>query len=762
MLPQRVSHYLIKEKVGSGGMGLVYRAYDEILRRDVALKLLADKIVSHSDRWSRILAEARAASALNHPGITTIYEVGEDQEQLFIVMELVPGKSLREMLLGGPVEHRALVRLVIQVAEALTVAHSQGVVHGDIKPENIMVQPDGRVKILDFGLARQLASEALTVSRTISQDWLQGGQIAGTIAYMAPEILRNQSSDARADLFSLGVVLYEMANGRKPFLAGSGLSLAMCVVNDTPPPLTGGATSPELSRIIFKLLEKDPESRYQSAREVQVDLNNLARDLELGTKLPATLGNKSAVAVLPFKLLTPHPEDEYLSVALTDPLISRLNAGAKLLVRPISAVMRYAKQGTDVLLAGRELNVQLVIDGSIQKFGQRLRVHVQAWNITDGSTLMSAKYDADATELFDLQDKIGDSLARALTLPALPGNSGIPPTENPVAYELFMRAKERMSRNNRWDTRTAIEMLENATKLDNKFSDGWACLAEACVLMGVTFEPGPRWMKRAERAVTTALALDEENVEAQVARGRIYWTPAMKFQNRAALRAIRKALQREPTNQQALSWQGCIFAHIGLLVEAKECLTTALAASPDDTFTLVFLAQTAMWSGNYDEAQELFARALSIDRANLWANLFAPTAPLYSGELEKAVVCIRSASHVLPKDPLILACEALLCAKKGDRQKAEQLIQKAVRGGKSLSHTHHMMHTVAAAYAVLEKPTQALSWLRKASVTGLPLYPGFRDDPHFVSLHNNAKFLSLMSTVKKEWLSYQREFGNEI
>lgn len=173
MLPRRVSHYLIKEKVGSGGMGLVYRAYDEILRRDVALKLLPDKIVSHSERWSRILAEARAASALNHPGITTIYEVGEDHEHLFIVMELVFGKSLREMLLTGAIEQRALVRIVIQIAEALTAAHGQGVVHDDVKPENIMIHPDGRVKILDFGLARQLASEAITVSRSISQSWLQ-------------------------------------------------------------------------------------------------------------------------------------------------------------------------------------------------------------------------------------------------------------------------------------------------------------------------------------------------------------------------------------------------------------------------------------------------------------------------------------------------------------------------------------------------------------------------------------------------------------
>jgi eukaryotic-like serine/threonine-protein kinase len=533
-------------------------------------------------------------------------------------------------------------------------------------------------------------------------------------------------------------------------------------MNDASPPLNGGAGNvpAELARITFKLLEKKPESRYQSAHEVRVDLNNLSRDLELGVMLPAAVADKTAVAVLPFKLLTPNPEDEYLAVALADPVINRLSASGELLVRPMSAVMRYAKQVTDLMLVARELNVQLLVDGSVQKFGQRLRVHVQAWSVKDGSARLSGKYDAEVTELFELQDRIADALARALIPNAAPRTSGGPPTKNPVAYDLFLRARERMTRNNRWDTRTAIEMLENATALDAGFADAWAGLAEACVLMTVTFEPGPKWMTRAERAVRRALALDRENMEAHIARGRMVWSPARKFQHRAALRALREALRRQPTNDQALSWQGCILLHIGLLSEAKECLTTALAVSPDDTFTLSFLAQTAFLGGQYEEAREWFARALSLDRANLWANLFSPTVPLYAGQLEQAAEAIRTASQVLPKDPLLFSCEALLWAKRGERRKAEQLIQKALHGEKSLLHTHHMMHMVAAAYGVLGKPQPALAWLRKASATGLPAYPSFRDDPHFESMHNNPQFLRFMADLKKEYTSYQREFGS--
>jgi serine/threonine protein kinase/predicted Zn-dependent protease len=763
LIGQTIAHYHILEKLGGGGMGVVYRAHDERLQRKVALKLLTVHIASHSERWARILSEARAASALNHPGITTIYEVGEEGEHIFIVMELVPGQSLREVLRTGAMETRALVRLAAQMSEALAVAHAQSVIHGDIKPENVMVLADGRVKVLDFGLARQMAEEALTVSHLATHEGLADSQIAGTLAYMAPEKLSGGPSDARADLFSLGVVLYEMAAGRKPFPGPSAMALAAQVMNDIAPPLNGGARSVpgELARITFKLLEKKPESRYQSAHEVRVDLNNLARDLELGITLPAAVANKTAVAVLPFKLLTPNPEDEYLAVALADPVINRLSSSGELLVRPMSAVMRYAKQATDLMLAARELNVQLLVDGSVQKFGQRLRVHVQAWNVRDGSTRLSAKYDAGVTEVFELQDRIADALARALIPSDSPKTSGGPPTKNPIAYELFLRARERMTRNNRWDTRTAIEMLENATVLDVDFADAWAGLAEACVLMGVTFEPGSKWMTRAERAVRRALALDRENVEAHVARGRMVWTPARKFQHRAALRTLREALRTQPAHDQALSWQGCILLHIGLLSEAKECLTTALAVSPDNTFTLSFLAQTATYSGHYEEARECYARALSLDRANLWANLLSPAAPLYAGQLEQAAEAIRSASQILPKDPLLISCEALLWAKRGERRKAEQLIQKALHGEKSLLHTHHMMHMVAAAYAVLEKPQPALAWLRKASATGLPAYPAFRDDPHFESMHNNPQFLRFMANLKKEWTSYQREFGSQ-
>lgn len=765
MIGQTISHYRIDAELGKGGMGIVYRAHDQRLRRDVALKVLSGVITDHGERRNRILAEARAASALNHPGITTVYEVGEEGSHVFIVMELVTGSTLRREIAKGRMDLKILVRLVIQIAEALEAAHAHGVIHGDIKPENIILQSDGRVKLLDFGIARQTTAETASLFgvETVSSKLPDSGLI-GTLAYMAPEQLRGERPDARSDLFALGVVLYEMAAGYRPFPGPTATALMAQILHEAAPSLSA-VVSPvagELARIDHKLLEKKPESRYQSARDLQVDLMNFSRDLERGIVLPPGMEGKRAVAVLPFTLLTPNPEDDYLSVALADAVINQLSSSCTLLVRPTSTVMRYVKQSADPLAVARELNVQVIVGGSIQKHGSKLRIHVQAWNATDGSSLLSAKHDSDMTDLFGLQDKTAAEVCRALgasqesdapqTAPAKK------PTENAMAYEMFLRANERMSRLNRWDTRTAIDMFESAAQMDPKFTDAWARLAGACVIMAGNFEPGPHWVLKADKAMRRALALDRRNADAQWARGRILWTPAKKFQNRPALRALGEALSLNPGHQDALVWKCLVLSHVGLFREAKEGLTTTMAANPENVFALTFLGQIDIYSGRYDEAQDHYARALAIDPGSLWANYFAPTVPLYSKRLDRVEDKIRNARRVIPEDPILASYEAVVWGSRGEKRKTEQAIGRAMKG-KSLFHTHHTWHHVAAAYTLIGKPAPAVALLRRASAFGLPNYPAFRDDPFFAPLHNYAPFLRLMADLKREWSTYQREFG---
>jgi serine/threonine protein kinase len=362
MIGQTISHYRISAELGRGGMGVVYRAHDERLLRSVAIKILSDASCGSAETRSRMLAEARAASSLHHPGITTIYEVGEDGESIFLVMELVEGRSLRSMLYEGPLDPKRIVEIGAQLAEALDAAHSRRVFHGDIKPENIIVQADGRAKLLDFGVARHGVEDSITktVSAVLQIDVTPS--IQGTIAYLAPEQLRCEPADGRADLYSLGVAFYELASGRRPFAAPSLGTLISQIISGSTPRLKDAAPSapPGLCDIVERLLEKEPARRFQTARDLQRELTNVSRELELAAFLPAALAGQRSVAVLPFKLLTPNPNDEYLSMALADAVINHLSASGELLVRPGQSVSRYAQRETDPLSAARDLNVHIV------------------------------------------------------------------------------------------------------------------------------------------------------------------------------------------------------------------------------------------------------------------------------------------------------------------------------------------------------------------------------------------------------------------
>ena len=760
---QTITHYRITAELGRGGMGVVYRAQDERLLRSVAIKILSDVSRGSAETRSRMLAEARAAARLHHPARTTIYEVGEDGDSIFLVMELVEGRTLRSLLSDGPLEPKRIVELGTQLAEALEAAHSRGVFHGDIKPENIVVQPDGRAKLLDFGVARRCVDESVTATISTLTEVEATPGIQGTIAYLAPEQLRCEPADGRADLYSLGVVFYELASGRRPFSAPTLTSLVSQIVSGSAPHLNDvapGAPQPFYS-IVERVLQKDPADRFQSARDLQRELTNLRRELELGAFLPPALAGQRSVAVLPFRLLTPNPSDEYLPMALADAVINYLSSSGELLVRPAHSVSRYAQREIDPLAAARDLNVHIIVDGSIQKLGDKLRVHVRAWNAPDGSVLLSAKQDSDAASLFDLQDSIAERVGAALGLKAhSEGEPTGPPTKNPIAYELYLRAADRLIRVNSWDNRAAVDMLENATKLDPKFAAAWARLAEALLLVGTTSSPSPHWVRDAEKALKKAISLDPDNAEARCAQGRILWTPAKKFQNAPALRALSRALRVNPGCHPARVWQALIFNHIGMLKEAKQGLLLALAARPDDAFTNVFLGLTALNKGDFEEAEECLDRALRYDPVNIWANVFQPTVLIYAGKLDAAQARIRAAQNALPGDSLLTSCEALLSALRGDQAKAARFVHLALNAkAKPLLHTHHMWHTAAAVLALLGNSTPAIALLEKAGSFGLPNYELFRNDKFLTALQGNQRYQRLLAKLKREGDAYRREFA---
>ena len=423
--------------------------------------------------------------------------------------------------------------------------------------------------------------------------------------------------------------------------------------------------------------------------------------------------------------------------------------------------MRYAGKEIEWSQAAREMNVDLIVEGSIQKLGTRVRVLIQAHEVAGSLTRYSAKHDGEMADLFSLQDRSADGVCDAL-LPAEVSKAlrpATPPTRSTPAYELLMRATDRVYRLNKWDTQTAIEMLTDATTLDPSFADAWARLAEASIQMGVVFDPHPRWLAMAQYAVAKTLALQPDHADAFCAQGQLLWTPTHCFQNQLALRALNAALDRNPGCHQAQIWRGLILFHLGLYQEARSGLEEALAVNPDDSRTLVFLAQTALYRGAYEEAFELEKRSLAMDPAGVWPNLFLPTIPLYLGRPAEAVDALRTARQMVPGEATLTSVEGLIAAHEGDFVRAESLADEAVKSDKSLLHTHHLWHNAASVFAMCGKPAKAMPWLVKCVEMGLPNYHLFGSDPHLRSLRNRPEFLAMMSDLRQLDDEFRREFG---
>ena len=762
MIGRTISHYRIIEKLGGGGMGVVYRAEDIRLRRFVALKFLPEEIAKDAQALARFRREAQAASALNHPNIVVLHDISMDSGTDFLVMEYVQGQTLENLIPSDGLPFDMVTEYGVQIASALAAAHSAGIVHRDIKPANIMVTHDNQIKVLDFGIAKltTLIGNSPDVETSTAIQGTIPGMVVGTVAYMSPEQTRGEPVDARSDIFSLGCVLYQAATAKRPFGGASTLAIMHEIATLQPPaPSSFRSDLPgTFDTLIAACLEKNPIHRPATAGDVALQLKSLLPWAE--SVRQRTRADRRSVAVLPFKLRTSIQEDQFLAVALADAVVTRLAGTGKLLVRPTATVMRFAGKDTEWTQAAREMNVELVVEGSIQKMGARLRVLVQAHQVTGAITLYSAKHDGEAEDLFDLQDRIADAISDALAPQRQRAVSpAAPPTKNNAAYELYMRAADRISRLNKWDTQTAVEMLSSATGVDPNFADAWGRLAQACIQMGVVFDSDPVWLEKAEAAVAKALALDMVHADALCARGQLLWTPKNAFQNRPALRALNAALKLNPGCHQAQIWRGLILLHLGLYAEARQGLEEALAVHPQDTRTMVFLAQTALYRGDYEEAYELEMRALALDPAGVWQNLFFPTIPLYLGRPSEAAEALRKARQMVPGEATLTSVEGLIAAHEGDFGRAEQLADAAVESKKTLLHTHHLWHNAASAYSMCGKPDKAIKWLHECADLGLPNYLLFDSDPHLRGLHNRPEFLVLMSDLRREHDTNQEEFG---
>jgi serine/threonine protein kinase/tetratricopeptide (TPR) repeat protein len=753
--------YRIETKLGEGGMGEVYRAFDTRLRRTVAIKILPQDKVTDVEYKRRFLKEARAASALNHPNIVTVHDIARDHEIDYLVMELITGQTLKQLIPAGGLPIDEIVGYGVQIASALAAAHGAGIVHRDIKPANIMVNSGQQVKVLDFGIAKRvwmLGGGATGETQVATQSTIPG-MIVGTVAYMSPEQTRGEPVDSRSDIFSLGCVLYQAATGRLPFHGDSALATMQAIATARPP--NPSSLNPKIpssfDRLIGNCLEKQPDRRLANAAEVATELKLL---LSVQQPVRQAHTDRAAVAVIPFHLRTGNQEDQFLSVALADAVIHRLASTGKLLVRPMASVLRYKDTETEWTQIAHDLNVDLVVQGAIQKVGARVRVSVQVFRLSDSRVLHSAKFEGDGQDLFGLEDRIADSVSDVFVprekAAAEPAN---PPTSHPLAYELYLRAVDRLAHMDKFDTGSAIETLGRVVDLDPNFADAWGRLAQACTQMGMHFDPDPQWFERAENAIAKTLELDPVQCDALCARGQILWSPSRSFQNRAALRAIYASLKVNPTRDAARQFRSAILFHLGFYDQADRDVEEVLLRYPGHVLSVHSRGMVALYRGDYEVSNDFIARALSLNPAGVHSNLFFACPAIFMGRLDVARDRIRKARQMIPEEPELLAQEGLILAHEGNFSGAEELADQALESKRSLTHTHHVWHDAAGVYAMCGKPEKAILQLRRCGDMGLPNYLLFQRDPHLSNLRGDPDFQVLMTELRREYDRFQEEFG---
>ncbi|HSE41081.1 MAG TPA: protein kinase, partial [Acidobacteriota bacterium] len=524
---ESITHYKIISQIGSGGMGEVYLAEDTRLGRRVALKVLSERFVKDSYRLHRFRAEARAASALNHPNIITIHDIGQTGEINFITTEFIEGETLRQRLSKGPMEIAEVIEVALQVAGALSASHQAGILHRDLKPENIMLRTDGYVKLLDFGLAKlseQSEQNGNVVTSITATEEMRPGIVIGTVSYMSPEQARGQSLDASTDVFSFGVMLYEMLTGKRPFGGSTVSDVIVEILTKQPPDPDRFRELPDgLKRIVMKCMQKDRQLRYQSARDLLADLQTVKQALNTGVTAGTTskpkqsvplkvpqwliavliiLGISSfvwfrypqretpvaikSVAVLPFKSLDDSQDRDAIGLKLADAMIQRLGRLHQVVVRPIRAVQKYEGQTLNPVDAGKEQNVDAVFDASFQRAGDRLRVTARLIRVSDSLQLWEGTFEENSSDPFELQDLLAEQAAQAM-LPQLTGADRElivrHDTENPEANRYYTEGRYQWNRRNYEGMRKSIQLFEQALAQDPNYARAYAGLADAYITL---------------------------------------------------------------------------------------------------------------------------------------------------------------------------------------------------------------------------------------------------------------------------------------
>ena len=785
LIGHTVSHYRIIEKIGAGGMGDVYRAHDERLERDVALKVLHPGLLTGEVARKRFRKEALALSKLNHPNIATVHDFDTQDGLDFLIMEHVAGETLSEKLHGGSLPEKEVLRLGLQLAEGLVAAHEQGIVHRDLKPGNTRLTIDGRLKILDFGLAKLVRSAAETMENAPTASMYETWGLVGTLPYMAPEQLRGKPVDGRTDIWSAGVLLYKMATGRSAFPETDSAGLIASILNaePIPPRDLNQHLSSGLENIILKCLEKDPGDRYQSAKDLAVDLRRLLtpstvkgvippRRLGVGKRISLAAASSVAVlltlalglnsggmrdklfgvkahapirslVVLPLANLSHDPEQDYFADGMTEALITDLSKIRSLKVISRTSAMQYKEEKKALPQIAQELGVDGVVQGSVMQAGNRVRISVQLIYATSDQHLWAASYERDFKDILALQGEVAQAIANEIRIELTPQEQARLATAQPVsteAFQLYLKGRFFWNKATEEDYRASKKYFDRAIEIDPSYALALSGLAN---YFWATDELSPRVaMPRAKDYALKALAIDDTLSDTHTTLANIKFNADWDWQG--AEKEFKRAIDLNPSNAEGRRAYSVFLSAMGRAEEALMEIQTAQRLDPLSLITNLSAGWVFYFARRYDRAIEQCEETLELDQSFVGAHDCLGSAYLAKGDYGKAIAECQKATSGSGNDLLRVAGLGRAYALAGNTAKAREVLRQLHSESERRYVPPYFLATV---YGALGERDQAFTWLERAYDARDTNLTWLKVDDAVDPLRSDARFRKLLNRI---------------